>query len=287
MILKNIVVTGGTGYLGHKVVTKLIEYNYTVVCVVVSKTELGYLKPVVDRVQLITTENPNFEEEILQFSPDAVIHMAAVYDRGTASLSDLLNANLNFPCKLLDTIAQMKKKCYWLNTDTALDLEFNRYSLSKGQFSQWGRYYAHLGEISFINLQLQQFYGPKDSGAKFFPFLLDKLKKNESIDLTAGNQKRDIIYIDDVVEAYLFLLSLDFTGYQSIPLGTGTSPSIRETVEYLSKLLNSSSCLNFGAVPVRTNEPENLVADITMLNHLGFFCKYTWQEGLKKMVEED
>ena len=45
-------------------------------------------------------------------------------------------------------------------------------------------------------------YGPNDDENKFVLFLIKKILQNESIQLTKCEQKRDFIYIDDLVEAY-------------------------------------------------------------------------------------
>ncbi len=52
-------------------------------------------------------------------------------------------------------------------------------------------------------MKIFHMYGPGDSPNKFIPWLIAQLKNNvPKIDLTAGEQTRDFIYIDDVCTAF-------------------------------------------------------------------------------------
>lgn len=58
-------------------------------------------------------------------------------------------------------------------------------------------------QTKMINIKIEHMYGALDDENKFIYWLINKLKQNvEKIDLTSGVQKRDFIYIDDIVSAY-------------------------------------------------------------------------------------
>ena len=66
-------------------------------------------------------------------------------------------------------------------------------------------------EIKTINMQLEHFYGPGAGDANFISAMINRLIHNDPrIDLTLGEQKRDFIYIDDVVDAYLEVLKAEY-----------------------------------------------------------------------------
>ena len=283
--MKKAIVTGATGYLGSKITSALVSDEVEVLCPIVRCLPMTYLSQSIDKITFLYTDSTDYLKIISDFSPDVVIHTACRYERDGVSLEELLDANMIFPLRIMHTVCQKENKTIWLNADTALDRYLNGYALSKHHFAEWGEYYAKKGSIHFINIILEQFYGKGDSGSKFIPFLLGKMKNNEPIDLTDGEQRRDFIYVDDVVSAFLFLAKAKLIGFHEIPLGTGYAPKIREVVEYLKKQTGSESELRFGAIPRRLNEPDCLCADTKLIEDLGLKCTYDWESGLKKLLE--
>ena len=284
--MSRILLTGATGYLGSRIAQMLLHEHHSLLCPVLSDAPYDYLTPMLKQVDITDSNGPGLTDSIFNFSPEIIVHTAARYERGTISLTELTDANLLFPLRILDAVLNTKSKVFWLNTDTSLDRSLNGYALSKHQFSEWGQYYANKGLLDFCNVLLEQFYGSGDSGSKLFPYLYDKMSKNEPIELTDGLQRRDMIYVDDVLNAYSILCQKRPTGYCEFPLGTGEAPQVKEVITYFAELLNTKSELQFGVLPKRENEPTISIADTTQLQKAGFTCQYNWREGLKKMAEE-
>lgn len=141
--------------------------------------------------------------------------------------------------------------------------------------------------MNFYNLKLQMFYGPHEPRERFLPMCIEKLYHNEPLLLTAGTQKRDIIYIKDICGVIIHILAMERhtqSGYLQIPVGTGFGSSLREIVEYLKTITGSKSELHFGAVPMRPNEPD-CIADTAMLERLGYTIQYGWKDGLREMID--
>jgi CDP-paratose synthetase len=139
-------------------------------------------------------------------------------------------------------------------------------------------------DITSVNILLEHFFGPGDDESKFITGMINKMKSNvPEIELTAGTQIRDFIFIEDVLDAYFVVIKNieTFIGYVNLPLGSGQGITIREIVEFIRELSQSSSVLKFGAVKMRDNELMKSDADISMLNKLGWNPKYNLIEGLK------
>lgn len=152
----------------------------------------------------------------------------------------------------------------------------------KKQFCQRGRLYAELGQIQFLDLQLEHFYGPGAPEDQFVTWVVRRLKSGEPLELTAGTQRRDFIYID-VLRVYRIIIDKEFKdSYVEIPVGTGVAPTIREVVEYLKEITQSQSELRFGNIPQRANEP-NSCCDIETLKVLGAAPSVGWKEDMAKL----
>jgi len=221
---------------------------------------------------------------------DVIIHTATCYGRNAESVSEIFFANTEFPLRLLDAGSRAGVGLF-LNTDTILDKYLNLYALSKNQLLQWGRFFAKQRSIGFANIRLEHFYGPDDEPTKFSAHVIHTCMNNVAeLKLTKGEQKRDFIYIDDVVSAYMLLLdkmrniNSDFVEFD---LGSGQPVSIRAFVETVHRLTGSQTHLAFDAIPYREGEIMHSEADISGLTALGWQCHYDIEAGLKKVIAQE
>lgn len=174
----------------------------------------------------------------------------------------------------------------WINTATFLPPMLNSYAFSKNQLSQWGKYYADKGEFKFVNLVLEHFYGSDAPEEYFLSWVIKKLAYDEPLEVTAGTQKRDFVYIEDVQDVYEAVLKYPINNaYTEIEVGTGEAPTIREVVEYLKTIMSSNPELHFGSVPMRDGELNSNCNPEIMQQLRGNDALY-WKTGLKLMVEE-
>ena len=133
-------------------------------------------------------------------------------------------------------------------------------------------------------------YGPGDNPSKFTTRVLHACQRNEpELYLTPGEQKRDFIFIDDVVSAYSTILSnVDkFERFSDVDVGSGTAPSIKCFVETVHALTASRTKLLFGAIPYRSNEEMHCQADTAKLTELGWKPAHDLTAGLQKTIEEE
>lgn len=128
-------------------------------------------------------------------------------------------------------------------------------------------------------------FGKYQSKDKFIPYILEKLKNNQEILTTFGEQKRDFIYIDDFIYIIKELLEKNnLVKGEVINVGSGISISLKEIILYLKEKLNSSSEIKFGAIPYRENEMIDFCLDISKLeNILNRKLNLKW---LEKIIEE-
>jgi len=285
----NVILTGATGYLGKRILEKLVCDDFNILCIKRDLSSLCTIVRMVEKTLWVDSNDPELEKVIRNFHADVVVHMACKYEGDSYHneadrIDQLIDANLLFPLKLLG-IAVDNKISKWINTCTTLPKFLNVYSKSKWQFAEWGDFFANKFGIDFLNVKLENFYGENEVPTKFIPMLINKMKRNEKILLTDGLQHRDFIYLNDVISAYMLLLNSNLKGYTDIALGSGEAPSIREIVTFLHEHLHSHSELVFGAISKRENEPEITVADTSLLKSLGWNCNFNWKTGLEKIIE--
>lgn len=274
----NIILVGASGYLGNKLLIDMKNKGNNILCLIRKTTDINKINQYTNLY--LYTENNDFIEKLNNFKADILIYSACIYEKNNVKYEYILNANFLLPLKLLIELKNLKKYIY---IGTSLEKYTNIYSLSKCQMSEWGKYYSYVKNINFFNILLENFYGENEPKDRFIHYLITKLKNNEDIDLTDGKQKRDFVYIEDVIEALNIIMVSNLKGYIDIPIGSGEVIQLRELAEYLKKLLNSKSKLNFGAVASRNKEHSGM-SDLSILNNIGFKPKYDIKNGLNKII---
>lgn len=283
--MKTILLTGGTGYLGKNLIKGLLNNDYQVIALVRKDSDIGYIAGLDSQMEIYRINDVPMEDIFRKHSINAIIHTAANYGRKGESLSSVINANLSFPLEILDLAVKNGVK-YFINTDTALPKSLNSYSRSKKQFLEWLEVCS--SKINILNLQLEYFYGPNDDNSKFITYVLKELKSGaDHIDFTEATPYRDFIYIDDVVDAYIFLLSKleEISGLKTIEIGTGTTVMLKDLIKNIQELVGRTNVkLNFGALPMRENEIMHSCADISLLESWGWKPRYTLKDGIIKTI---
>ncbi len=287
----NLLITGASGYLGSKLALHFLAAGHRVALLLRPASQLSRLRGREGAFSLRRCDSDqDIQEFISSIKPDAVIHTACAYGRKGECLVAINDANLRFGLVILQALLSEKQPVTFINTGTVLEANVSPYALTKHQFSQWGRSLASrpTHQVRFVNVLLQHMYGPGDDPSKFTTHILKICHRNEpNLKLTAGEQKRDFIYIDDVVSAYSTLLEKrnGLANAVDIEVGSGLAPSIREFVQTAHKLTASKTELQFGALPYRPNEPMHLQADISQMNALGWQPKFNLEHGLRRTLE--
>jgi len=98
-------------------------------------------------------------------------------------------------------------------------------------------------------------YGAYDFSSTLIMSCIDKMRKNESVNLTECTQLWDFLYIEDAVSA-LIALSETKSAAGVYNVAYGKSMPLKDYVLTMKKILRSKSELRFGAIKV---SPENLV----------------------------
>ena len=290
MTQKRVLLTGSSGFLGKKILDKLLSLNHIVI--VLKSINSHNSKVSNDLFQIIEYDFNEFgiDNIFANYKIDFIIHTATCYGRNDEEDSFVLKCNLSLPQYLLQKAIKHNVDSFFY-TSTLQNELLNPYTISKNQLKQWGQYYSINNKINFINIKIEHLYGPGDDKNKFVYWLLHGLISNTpSMNFTNGIQKRDFIYITDAVDAIELILKEKNIGYCEFEIGTGKAITLKKFIKLsqklVSKIMNTKikTVLNFGAVPVRIGEASKIQANVESLINLNWKINYSIEFGLEETI---
>ena len=288
--MKTILLTGATGYLGNHLGQKLLSNGYSIIAIHLNHNEEFKYDPKFEKqIKKVYLSDTPIPEIFKQHKIDCIIHTSTLYGRSGEQIADLIKANIVFPVELITNAIENNVE-FFINTDTILNKYISEYALTKNNLTEWMKMYAD--KIKMIDIKIDHFYGPKDKNTKFIALMLQKLLANEKeIHLTEGTQKRDFIYIDDVIDAYMTILNnlnnFSIGQIATFEIGTNNKTSIRYIVRKLKDLTGATTNLNFGTIPYRKNEMLDYDINTTAIRLLGWRPKTDIDQGLVNIVKAE
>ncbi|MGB3606472.1 MAG: GDP-mannose 4,6-dehydratase [Psychroserpens sp.] len=282
---KRIIVTGGSGFLGRALIEKLELLDAQVF----SFDIVANKKRSKQQFMIDLTDIETLKAEINKIQPDFIFHLAAKLDRSRDFdlTNEISNINLGGTINLLNTLKNIDftnfiftstSEVYGLSNDRAYQetdevIAASPYSLSKLNAENAIKTFSKIHKKNYTILRLFNYYGEDMPSGFFISDLVGKLKNNEDFDMTLGEQKRDFLNIESVVEA-LILSTLQKAQGNTYNVCSGEGFKIKDLAERFKIELNSTSSIKFGALPYRQNEIWEMIGDnVKIKNELGWTPK--------------
>lgn len=280
--------TGATGFFGSHLLPALIKKGYDIIILKRSFSNVWRIKNVISQIKNYDINKVDIKKIFNENGIEGIIHLATDYGRkNNNNIIQMFKANIELPAKLLE-VGSKHEVNFFINTHTFWSSKYSLYSSMKNSFIETAKYFTANFKVKFINMKLESMYGEKDDYSKFTPFVIKGILQDSEIKVTEGEQKRDFIYVKDVVDAYLKVLdnlrNLD-EEFIEFEIGTGKSISLRNFVSKIKEEINEKANIKWGAIPYRKNETFDSKADIRKANqYLGWSPKYDIKSGLKKTI---
>lgn len=304
--MRRILVTGGAGFIGSHIVDKLLEIGHQVF--VIDDLSSG-------KKENLPTNNQNLffiEDSILNIKNyakffgkiDCFYHLAALissYD-SLQQPDYYLKCNINGLLRVLEYIRDYNPgtRIIFSSSSTVYGQQFSNkisekampnpltiYALSKLSGEHILAIYSELYNFDYLCLRLFNVYGPRQSIDHPYANVTCKFSHaaamGKSIKLYGdGDQTRDLIFIDDVVRA--FLKADMYTSDKIINVGTGEETSINTLISTLENFTGKP--FNIEQLPAWSNDIRRIRADISRLNNiLDVVPLASLGEGLARTVE--
>lgn len=264
-----VVLTGATGFIGSFLAEELLANGYEVIALRRSQSDLWRVAAVQQQLHWINVDEPTWEQQLLAWQPEYLLHSAWLGGVGANQRDDWHNqlGNLTFTMQLLQVLTQGPlKKVIALGSQ-------GEYGAFHGRIDEAypARPTAAYGAVKIATLQLLQTYcethgiewywlrvfavfGPREDRHWFVSFVADSLLKHEVPNLTKCEQKYDYLFVKDLARGIVQTLpaALGVSGVYNI--GANHATGLREIVELLRELTGSATDINYGALPYRSGQ---------------------------------
>lgn len=147
------------------------------------------------------------------------------------------------------------------------------YGASKAAGGRWGAALSRSLGLPFQWVRLFGVFGPGEAPHRLLPYLHDRLSRGERVDLTAGLQWRDLLYVEDAAKGLLRAAEIALEGRLGpFNLCTGEPVTVRAMAEEVARQMGAPpKLLDFGARVPRPDEQMWMVGDGSLLAHAGGF----------------
>tara|TARA_B100000212_G_scaffold339974_1_gene319502 strand:- start:92 stop:1027 length:936 start_codon:yes stop_codon:yes gene_type:complete len=309
-MIKNILVTGGLGFIGSNLVDFLINEDYNVFVIDNLSTGLetnlnekaSYLKR--DIVDFIDDAD-SIKRYLLDNKIDAVFHLAASADifLSINYPEKVYKINLNASIAILNACKETQVKKFIFSSTSAVYGEpkilpvkedaftnpISPYGLSKLAFEQYLDFFALNSSIDFLTFRFPNVYGFRqrsDLEGGVVAIFEEAMKKNQQIKIFGdGNQTRDWVDVSDIVNA-LYLGMLSENEPEIINLGSSKQTSLLMLFKHLSDELHYKQDPLF--LDSREGDIKHMVMDTERaLKSINWKAKLTLEEGIKKLIKKE
>lgn len=163
------------------------------------------------------------------------------------------------------------------------------YALQKYSSEKYGQLFHQLYGLPTVSLRYFNVFGPRQSfdspySGVIAKFCTSMLAGKAPTIYGDGLQSRDFTYIENVVQANLLAAEAPNAAGKVFNVAGGQSISLLQLVEELNRLTGQSLKPRFE--PARAGDVRSSLADISAVEReLGYHCKVSWQEGLRRTLE--
>jgi UDP-glucose 4-epimerase len=302
---KNILISGGAGFIGSNLAEKLAQDNTVVIvddfstgnrrnlsglgkmpnvtCVESSILNLDVLTDVCKGVDFV------FHEAAIPSVPRSIANPLA---SNQANITGTLNMLLAARDNRVKKVVFASSSSVYGDTPVLPKVEtmgpnpMSPYALTKLAGEHYCHLFSQLYGLPTIALRYFNVYGPRQDPASQYSAVISKfiamVDRGEAPTIFGdGTQKRDFTYVSDVVQANILAAESDATGVANV--GTGITTSVNEVAQLIIKSIGSGS-LSPLHLPPRKGDVKDSLADISKARAFGYSPRFSLAEGLAETI---
>ncbi|NPD89339.1 MAG: NAD-dependent epimerase/dehydratase family protein [Asgard group archaeon] len=307
---KNVLVTGGCGFIGSHLIDLLVDQGFFVIVVdnLSGNTSTKFLEQHLEEKKATFYQYDIRNLELLLSIPlefDSIFHLAAQSDVKKSVEEPEFDFSVN-TVGTFNILELMRKKDIQnlvfagsggtvygelAASPTPEDYPLKPISIygsAKAAAEMYCSSYSSLYGLDIVSLRLGNIYGPRSKRGVMYDFY-NKLKTNPSkLDILGdGNQTKSYLYIEDTIDAFNMLYQLNTRGFDVYNVSSAKAIKVVDIAETVTKILGIKNVkYSF------TNEKRGwegdvsfVSPDVTKLKQLGWAPKISLNKGIEMYLE--
>lgn len=301
---KNVIVTGGMGFIGSHLTEKLLEDNEVTVIDNGITGRMENIKHLLDHKNLTLIKGSIVDlnlTEIFQ-GKDYVFHLAAIpsvprsvkdpYSSNEANVTGTLNVLIAAKDAGIKKVIFSSSSSVYGDTPTLPkkeDMPVNPqspYAITKATGEMYCRVFEELYGLPTVCLRYFNVFGPRQDPTSQYSAVIPKfitVIANDKSPLIYGDgeQSRDFTFIKNVVDANILSCESDKTGIFNIACGRRIT--VNQLVDYINEILGKE--IKSVYADPRPGDIKHSLADISRAGGFGYNPKDEFKEELSKTVK--
>jgi len=300
--MKEILVTGGAGFVGSHLVEELVRLGHSVTVVDnLSNGNLQNINLVRDKVCFIQCDVS--KPLPIQRDHEVIFHLAC-FPRSQSFMNPQRDVEVNVigMVNVLELARKNGAKVIFSSNSGIYDtskIPINEstpdnpktpYDLDKLQAENYLKLYNKTYGINYVIFRFATVYGPRQKvSQEWKPIIMEfitKLKNGEAPTIYwDGEQTRDFIYVKDVVSALVLAIDVEDAENETMILGSGKETSINELYRTVSRLMNVDIEPKSG--PMQLGDIRRMLYDCKKAQRiLGWRPEVTLEQGINEVLNQ-
>ena len=304
--MKQILVTGGAGFIGSHLCARLLSEGHSVICldnfftgsrsnilplighkffeVVRHDVTLPYYAEVDEVYNLACPASPiHYQFDAIQTVKTSV--MGAINMLGNASRTKAKILQASTSEVYGDPFEHPQKESYWGNVNP-IGIR-SCYDEGKRVAETLFMDYHRINNVRIKIIRIFNTYGPNmhpNDGRVVSNFIVQALQGQDLTIYGDGSQTRSFQYVDDLVEGMIRMMATDDSFVGPVNIGNPNEFTIRELAEKVIQMTGSTSKIAYRPLP--HDDPKQRRPDITLAKEkLNWEPTIQLEEGLRKTIE--
>lgn len=289
---KKVLITGGTGFIGKRVVDELLSRGYEVHSLVFPPFAPD--KDGLIQYEMNLMESNKLDKFLEEHHFENLIHLAWYVGKGCHSS----NLNLDWTIATLNliksfkehggkrylgagTISEYEYKYGYLIEDTTPTDPGTLYGNSKNAIYNITKVYCKQNQIDFKWARIFNLYGPDEKPQRLMPSVINSCLKGEDVKVSDCLKYQDYLHVSDTANGIVDLFESELNG--AVNICSAKPVQLREIVKKIAELTKFKGNILWGAIPPAFGD-DIVVGSNDKLKSIGWYPQYSLEDGLIETI---